>query len=181
MPANVEVRRRSLRLLRSDPLPPLPDADDLLNAEIPRRPGELHEVLVLSAEAANRIAERAAKASLAVDVAASLVLEAGLLSVRLPQIHQLNDEPDEAWLAQPEASARYLRSLTVGRRSGQISTRPSRNVAIPVRLVPRLGAVDVEQLIDVVTLERAIAWEIAAVRAGQTMSEWLLEQLLLNG
>jgi hypothetical protein len=137
--------------------------------------------LVLSTEAAKRIAERAAKAGLAVDVAASLVLEAGLLSVRLPQIQQLNDDPEPAWLAQPEASARYLRSLTVGRRPGQISMRPSRNVAIPVRLVPRLGAVDVEQLIDVVTLEQAVTWEVAALRAGQTMSEWLLERLLLEG
>jgi hypothetical protein len=137
--------------------------------------------LVLSTEAAKRIAERAAEAGLAVDVAASLVLEAGLLSVRLPQIQQLNDDPESAWLAQPEANARYLRSLTVGRRSGQTSTRPSRNIAIPVRLVPRLGGVDVEQLTDLVTLEQAIGWEIAAVRAGQTMSEWLLERLLLEG
>jgi hypothetical protein len=179
---SVSAKRRSLRLLRSDPLPPLPSAEDLLNAEIPRRPGELHEALVLSTQAAKRIAERAAKAGLAVDVAASLVLEAGLLSVRLPQTQQLKDEgPGSARLAQPEASARYLRSLTVGCRPGQISMRPSRNVAIPVRLVPRLGAVDVEQLIDVVTLEQAIAWEVAALQAGQTMSEWLLERLLLEG
>jgi hypothetical protein len=137
--------------------------------------------LVISTEAAKRIAERAADAGLAVDVAASLALEAGLLSVRLPQLPQLSNDSEPGRLAQPEASARYLRSLTMGRRSSQISTRPSRNVAIPVRLVSRLGAVDVEQLIDVVALERAVAWEVAALRSGQTMSEWVLERLLLEG
>ena len=50
-----------------------------------------------------------------------------------------------------------------------------------MRLTPTDDAVDVEQLIDVVTLDQAIAWEIAALKAGQTMSEWLLERLLLEG
>jgi len=135
--------------------------------------------LALSTEAAKRITKAAVRTGLAVDVAASLALEAGLLSVRLPNLQQLKDDPQPACLAQSEASARYLRSLTVGRRQGQVSTRPPRSVSIPVRLVPRLSAVDVEQLIDVVALERAIAWEVAALRSGQTMSEWALEQLLL--
>jgi len=137
--------------------------------------------LLLSSEAAEYIAELAGKASLTLDVAASLVLEAGLLSLRVPQPLELSDPSDPPQIALPEASAHYLRSLTVGRRSSSLaSNQTSRTVAVPVRLVPQLGAVDVEQLIDRVPLEQAIAWEVAAIRAGQTMSEWVLERLLLQ-
>lgn len=173
--------RRALRLLRSDPLPPLPDAKALLDAGSRRRPGELREALLLSAEAAESIAERAEKAGVTLDVAASLILEAGLLSLRVPRLHELSNRSEPPRIALPEASAHYLRSLTVGRRSSShVSAQPSRTVAVPVRLVPQLGAVDVEQLIDLVPLDQAIAWEVAAIRAGQTMSEWVLERLLLE-
>lgn len=180
MSAGTGTGRRALRLLRSDPLPPLPDAKALLDAENPRRPGELREALLLSSAAAERIAGHARKVGVTLDVAASLVLEAGLLSLRVPRLHELRDQSDPPRIALPEASAHYLRSLTVGRQSGQVSAQPSQTVAVPVRLVPQLGAVNPEQLIDLVPLEQAIAWEVAAIRAGQTMSEWVLERLLLE-
>jgi hypothetical protein len=172
---------RALRLLRSQPLPPPPDPTDLLDAETHRRPGELHEALPLSVNAAKALAKRAASAGLAVDVAASLALEAGHLRMRLPQLQALHPCPGSMSTALPEASARYLRSLTLGRRPHRPPTRAPSRVAIPVRLVPRLCATDAEALIDMVELEQAIAWEVAAVGAGQTMSEWALDQLLREG
>lgn len=181
MAASPRSSRSALRLLRSDPLPALPDAKALLSAENCRRPGDLREALLLSSRAAERMGEQATEAGVTLDVAASLVLEAGLLSLRVPQLHELSERSDPPQIALPEASANYLRSLTVGRRSSsQISTPPPRTVAVPVRLVPQLGAVDVDELIDRVPLEQAIAWEVAAIRAGQTMSEWALERLLLE-
>lgn len=171
---------RALRLLRSQPLPPLPDAKDLLDAETPRRPGELHEALRLPTRTLKGLAECAASAGIAIDVAASLALEAGHLRMRLRQLRGLHPHPGLISTALPEASARYLRSLTVGRRPYSTPGRMPSSVAIPVRLVPRLGATDVERLIDLAALEQAVAWEVAAVGAGQTMSEWVLEQLLLG-
>ena len=171
---------RALRLLRSEPLPPLPSPKDLLDAESPRRPGELHEALALPHYTAKDLVERAARSGLTVDVAASLALEAGHLRMRLPQLQQLRPCGGEISTALPEASARYLRSLTMGRRRHSAPARVPSTVAIPIRLIPRLGATDIEELIDLVPLEQAIAWEIAAVSTGQTMSEWALGLLLLE-
>lgn len=170
--------RRALRLLRSDPLPPVPRGTDLLNASIPRRPGELHESLTLSDRTARDLAIRAAGAGVSVDVACSLVLEAGLLLERRPDLGDLPADTDPPVIALPEASARYLRSLTVARKPSHRTPSRQRNVAVPIRLLPRLAACDVERTIWAVDLELAISWEIAAVLAGQTMSEWAVERLL---
>jgi hypothetical protein len=170
--------RRALRLLRSDPLPPIPRAAELLNTSFPRRPGELHESLVLSDETARHLAVQANELGISVDVACSLVLEAGLLLERRPRLADLQADPDPPVLALPEASARYLRSLTVARKPLRRAPSRQRNVAIPVRLLPRLAACDVEETIQTVDLDLAISWEIEAVLAGQTMSEWAVERLL---
>jgi hypothetical protein len=170
--------RRAFRLLRSDPLPPVPRADDLLATSTPRRPGELHESLTLSEGTARRLGIRAAEAGVSVDVAGSLALEAGLLLGRRPDLGALTTDPDPPGIALPEASARYLRSLTVARKPSRGAASHQRIVAVPVRLVPRLGACDVERTILTVDLELAISWEVAAVLAGQTMSEWAVERLL---
>jgi hypothetical protein len=175
-------RRTALRLLSSDPLPPLPLAGDLLDAETPRRPGELHEPLVLTADAARRLRARAADAGLSVDIAASLLLEAGMLLERWPAAAGLTADGDPPVLALPEASARYLRSLTVARRPRRPSDHQHRTVAVPVRLVPRLTAAgDLERLIEAPDIEHAVALEVAAVLTGRTMSEWVVERLLLEG
>jgi hypothetical protein len=167
---------RALRLLQSDPLPPLPSAEDLLTLQAPRRPGELHEALPLSEDFAQAIATQATQAGVGLDVAASLVVEAGLIAddTQLTTGAQEPQSNHEA-LALPEASARYLRALTVGRRRGA-PVLPRGSVAVPVRLVPRLAAASIERLVGAIELEVAIAWEIAAVRQGRTMSEWALMQ-----
>ncbi len=167
---------RALRLLQSDPLPPLPSVEDLLSLREPRRPGELHEALPLPADSAQAIATQATHAGVGLDVAASLVVEAGLIAddTRMAAGGQ-GPQPSHEALALPEASARYLRALTVGRRRGA-PVLPRGSVAVPVRLVPRLAAASTERLIGAIELEVAIAWEVAAVRQGRTMSEWALMQ-----
>jgi hypothetical protein len=152
-----------------------------LNASTARRPGEYQEAFLLSAEAARKLSARAAQAGLPVDVAASLALEAGMLIQRRPEVADLPVDDDQPLLALPAASARYLRSLTVARKPLRKETTSDWHaVAIPVRLLPRLGGHDVEVMIETVDLEHAISWEIASVLAGQTMSEWVLERLLLE-
>jgi hypothetical protein len=175
------ARRRSLRLLRSDPLPPIPCAKDLLDASTARRPGEHQEVFLLSAEATRKLSVRAAQAGLPLDVAASLALEAGMLIQRWPEVGDLPEEDNQPLLALPAASARYLRSLTVARKPlRKAPASDAQTVAVPVRLLPRIAGHDAEEMIEAVDLEQAISWEIASVLAGQTMSEWVLERLLLE-
>lgn len=166
---------RALRLLAAPPLPALPSADDLLGAGVPRRPGEFHEGLPLPADLEGDLACRAAQVGVTVDVAASVLLEAALL------VADLDGAPSDdlgpvgescAGEALPQAAASYLRSLTVGRRA-----RPTRSqavVAVPVRLVARLRGIEVGWALRAVDLETALAWEIAAMRAARTMTEWAL-------
>src|SRR4051812_15693424 len=108
----------ALRLLARDPLPPLPDPADLVEREAPRRPGELHEALVLERAAADHVAEQAALAGVHVDVAASVLLEAGLLCADLgPRVSALRATRSSGAVRLPHAHARYLRSLTLCRRA----------------------------------------------------------------
>lgn len=103
------------------------------------------------------------------------------------------------------ASAAYLRRLTgrrgeavTGRRpagvapSGEAVAAPRRaqpaplgevvTVGLPLRLSSRLLAADFDALVSAVSLDRALAWETAAVLAGRTMSEWApLTALRLGG
>lgn len=51
-------------------------------------------------------------------------------------------------------------------------------VAIPMRLVARASANEVEEALTLVNLEGAVAWEVAATIAGRTMSEWAAWELL---
>lgn len=45
-------------------------------------------------------------------------------------------------------------------------------VGLPVRLAARLLRADLDVLLAAAPLERALAWEVAAVLSGRTMSEW---------
>lgn len=85
------------------------------------------------------------------------------------------------------AAAAYLRRLT-GRRGEAVTVRRSApsgevvTVGLPVRLSSRLLAADLDGLVSAVSLDRALAWETAAVLAGRTMSEWApLAALRLGG
>lgn len=171
-------RSRAIRLLASDPLPPLPTAADLLDSENPRRPGETHEALPLSRSAAERISAEAARLGIGTDLAASLLIEAGLLLDDVgPKALSLSGENGWPDSALSESSARYVRALTIARRPRK-GARPSPGcAAIPVRLITRLRGESVDELIAKVELERAVSWEVAAMLEGRTMAEWVLLRL----
>lgn len=72
------------------------------------------------------------------------------------------------------AASAYLRRLTQAQNVPRQELGESVTVGLPLRLSTRLLVVDVDALIADADadLDRAIAWEIAAVLAGRTMSEW---------
>ena len=163
-----------MRLLASDPLPPLPSAAQLLDTENPRRPGESHEALPLPAGLAESVASEAAAIGIANDLAATLLIEAGLvLADTGPDVLSLsgaNGCPDAALSA---GVARYVRALTISRRPRERRVPAPGVVAIPVRLITRVAGRSLEDLVGEVELERALSWELAAILEGRTMAEWV--------
>jgi hypothetical protein len=163
-----------MRLLASDPLPPLPSAEQLLDSENPRRPGEAHEALPLPAGLAEKVAAESAALGITNDLGATLLIEAGLILADTgPAALALSGEsgcPDAALSA---GVARYVRALTIGRRPGERRGAAPGVVAIPVRLVTRVAGHSLEDLTAEVELERALSWELAAVLEGRTMAEWV--------
>jgi hypothetical protein len=170
-----------MRLLAGEPLPPLPSVSDLLDAGTPRRPGELHEALPLSNRAAQVVATEAATLGIGDDVAASLLVEAGLAVADAgPEALQLRGAAGCQDSALSESSARYVRALTIARRPGRAVLRPAATAAIPVRLVTRLADKEIDELIATVELEVAVSWEVAAMLEGRTMAEWVLLRVNRN-
>lgn len=170
---------RALRLLASDPLPSPPAASDLLDAHVARRPGEMHESIPLDDATSAKVASQAASWGVNMDVAATVLLEAGLAVSDLRSEGSVPvgvDGPPQ--MALTAAHAAYVRSLTVGRQSRRQTTGHSTSVAVPVRLIPRLANQSVDHLLDVVDLGVAISWEVAAVGEGRTMAEWVFLRAL---
>jgi hypothetical protein len=150
-------------------------ADDEIRAWDVRRPGEVHEPLSLDPLAAKRLRAEARADGTSPSVALTVKLEAALAVERL-RGHGIADpvalldriaaaqRPQHALSA---AEADYARSLTLDRIGGH-----DRGLSVPVRLHSRLRTHDVEVLLDAVGLQRAIRWELAALRAGATLCEW---------
>lgn len=170
-------RRQALRLLAADPLPPVPNAGELLGAFV-RRPGELHEAFPLPAPAARWLAQEVARCGVEADVLGSVLLEASLVAkdLALERLAALEPEPfDTLPRGLSAAEADYLRVLTVARRSRSARRAPPQAViAIPVRLAGRLATVDVVQALSEVAAERALSWEVAALIEGRTLTECVL-------
>jgi hypothetical protein len=81
------------------------------------------------------------------------------------------------------AHGSYLQHL-LGLRPCASSGHPldSPRVSLPVRLIDRLSGLDIELLDEPdVELASAIAWEVAALVAGRTMTEWSFRTLALEG
>lgn len=166
-------------MLASEPLPPLPKASDLIDARVFRRPGEMHEAYPLSEKATARLSISAQRRGVALDVAASLLLEAGLVVADIgPDVAALRHVVEPPTSALTGAEAGYVRSLTIGCRPGSGADRRRPHVAIPVRLLSRLADRSADDLIDAVDLETAISWEIAAIQDGRTMTEWVFRAAL---
>jgi hypothetical protein len=161
---------------------PLPEVEHLLRAA-PRRPGELHEAVTISPELSGHLMERCAPAGVAIDVAATLLVESQLLMNDLAAVgagylmDRLLDAEVGVTRRLSAAEADYLRSLTVGRRSGSTAGRPRDRIVLPVRLLPLLDSAVWMRARDG-NLERAIRWETAALLGATTMREWGLRRVL---
>jgi hypothetical protein len=149
--------------------------DDEIRAWDVRRPGELHRALALAPEAATRLRAEAAADGTSPSVALTVKLEAALAVERL-RTHGVTDpimlldriaDAQRPLHALSTAEADYARSLTLDRFGGH-----DHDLTVPVRLHSRVQTHDVEALLDVVGLCRAIRWELAALRAGATIGEW---------
>jgi hypothetical protein len=174
--------QRLLRLLPSPPevvaVPELGHAyDDRL-----RRPGELHEAVLVPPGALRAVERSALAAGVPTGTAARLLIEAALVRADLAVAGRTAGEGrlDEAAAAAvvcrrlSAAEADYVRSLRYGGMSGPTVA------TVPLRLIGRVAEIDVE-LALAGDLRRAVAWEAAAVLSGRTMLEWALMTVVTYG
>lgn len=151
--------------------------------QLTRRPGD-HLELYSFARNEPLVAIRAAaqRRDLDPETGLALVIERSLIGTELYEsggeglVAELDRESFDAQASVELWSAHgsYLHHL-LGLRPGTPVGHPlnSSRVALPVRLVDRLGEEDLELTGDPdAELGTAVAWEIAALLAGETMSEW---------
>lgn len=151
--------------------------------QLTRRPGD-HLELYSFARNEPLVAIRAAaqRRDLDPETGLALVIERSLIGTELYEsggeglVAELDRESfgAQASVELWSAHGSYLHHL-LGLRPGTPVGHPlnSPRVALPVRLVDRLGEEDLELTGDPdAELGTAVAWEIAALLAGETMSEW---------
>lgn len=149
------------------------------------RAGDRNDPWVIPAGAALRALAEAARAhgvdlELAVRVTAECALVCDdLAAAGVSELELLDVAAAEAGVDGPvdSATADYLRRLScrAGQAGGASRARPlgdAVTVGLPVRLAARLLRADLDVLLAAAPLERALAWEVAAVLSGRTMSEW---------
>lgn len=147
---------------------PLPTGEALVATA--RRPGELHDVVMLG-QSREAVAVKAARSRIGVDLAATLLLELHLLICdcaaagwALPVTPTMS-APQRRLSA---AEADYLRVLTF--RPDATAT-PEGRAALPVRLLPRFNLSVIAAAASAVDLETAIRWEVAALLEARTVGE----------
>lgn len=115
------------------------------------------------------------------DVAATLICEAGLL---LDRLNGRRVRSADALLNQAAGSSRVTRALTAAnadylRALGCRSWRRHRGeLDLPVRVLRRIGDELEQRLARLDLLEPAIRWEIGAVLADRSMGSWGSEVIL---
>jgi len=147
----------------------------------PRRPGETYERVTAAIATRHALALAAADARVPLDVAATLLCEAGLLLERLHRrrvshARELLDRAAAAGRvtrALPTAEADYLRALTCRRWR-----RDRGEIDLPARIAARVGDGIDGYLTRGELLESAIRWEIGALLAGRSMASWGTEAVL---
>jgi hypothetical protein len=168
-----------LRLVAAtEPPPPLPDLPQLYDEAI-RRPGELHELVVLDEEQRFALERAAQQAGLPTGITGRLLIEAALVSEDLASLcataaaERLDAAAARARVRRrlSAAEADYLRHLRhpTGLRQTLLT--------VPVRLIGRLDEIDIGAALGGDPV-RAAAWEIAALLDGRTMLEWALAAVL---
>jgi len=167
------------QLAEGDPWGAAPPAECVV-ARSAVRAGDRHEPWTLPVgDALRALAGAAGEAGVDVELAVRLTVECALVCDDLRAAGVDPAALDAVAAAErvagelDAAAAAYLRRLT-GRRRGTAARALGEVVTagLPLRLSARLLAADLDALVAAVPLERALAWETAAVLAGRTMSEW---------
>jgi len=146
-----------------------------------RRSGDLLEPVAVPAAAAERVARSAAVAGVEAELAIVLLVEHRLALDAVQAAGAPAPDPPAlrpACVAQGAADADYLRALTVAARPGPSTPRGELPRArLPVRLLSRCRPEVLERAAGG-PLDDAIAFEVAAIGAGLTMTEWILRAAL---
>ncbi len=159
--------------------------------QLTRRPGEHLELYEFGPSTALAPIRREARrqyvdAEMALAITIERALAANEIRARagaamLARLDQRSTE-SEVQIGLCSAHSSYLQHL-LGRHPAVASERPlhSPRVALPMRLVDRLGGGDID-LDDEPEhqLAAAVRWEIAALVAGETISEWAYRTLALE-
>jgi hypothetical protein len=153
-----------------------------------RRPGEHVELITLEGVALRPIREVAGERGICPETAVALVLERALI-VQQPEINgpegrlaHLEHLARQAATQTPlwDAHSDYLLHL-LGHTPGVPWARPlhSPRAGLPIRLIDRINLrIPNLQEEPSEALPAAVKWEIAAVLAGETMSEWAYRSAL---
>ena len=158
--------------------PMLPDPTHLSD-ETARRPGDLHELVVLGVELRRQVEVCARQVGLPTGITGRLLIEASLVCRDLAGLG-VSDGPARLQRAARGAGVRrrlsaaeadYLRLLR--RPPGFRRTL----VTAPTRLIGRIAELDLSRAVGV-DCRSAVAWEIASVLDGHTMLEWALAAVI---
>jgi hypothetical protein len=183
---NGSCTEAGLQLVATPEPPPLPRVDSLVRPA-PRRPGDRHELVDLPDEVAEGLEREAASKGLSLDVATALHVESSWLLAQLGALSERQavehlDRVAEAGRVTRRltaAEADYLRLLCASRCRPAFRSGP--RVALPIRLLGRLGPELSLFPHGDRWLARAVRWEIAAVLARLTMTEWAFRATLSRG
>lgn len=179
---SIRTVHAGLRLVAApDSPPPLPELSQLFDDSI-RRPGEFHEPVILNIRQRGLLDGAARRVRLPTGVTGRLLIEAALVRADLASfeapidVGRLDDTAARAEVRRrlSAAEADYLRHL---RYPGGISATL---LTVPVRLIGRLGDVDLGSALDG-DPTRAVEWEIGALLEGRTMLEWALVSTMRAG
>lgn len=154
--------------------------DDLLGPPC-GRPGELHEPSSINVPMGLKLAAREVgiAISLAFTVAAEHCLVTREMAGAASELVALLDTraTSPAGLPLSHVNAAYTRML-VAALNGRLAVHQEEpTLVVPTRLADRLRETPSLEL-DPESLRAALAWELAAVRAGRTMTEWALAEVL---
>ena len=121
--------------------------------------------------------------AVAVVVERELVLEASLSNTGTAVTDMLDERAKEATVRSggSAAACSYVRVLLAVLQRPGVEVATDAPVVVPVRIGDRLRATGYQPRLHPRDIASAVRWELAAVLAGQTLTEWALTELLRAG
>jgi hypothetical protein len=167
----------SLQLLAPSPSPP-PVAvaqRQYVYEDRLRRPGELHEAVVIPPTVLRAVERTAAAVGVPSGTAARLLIETALVKVDLAALGRADSSAALDTAAAAAAVCRRLSAAEADYLRGLRHRHDDRRsmATLPLRISGRIEQIDMEAALTG-DLSRALAWEAAALLAGRTMLEWAL-------